>query len=439
MMKGVKDNMDEIRETLGNAIMAYTNMNVNLDGKKIVQNIFELLEENKSNIEKANNIDITNGNGFKIDFEVINKIKNNVENLEDYYRKVIYMNKNKNNYLEGKQTDNLGTICLVYDGNTYCLLELILKAILTHNSIIATSESNYMKVTNEFILILIRRILEAYKIDKNLIQILYTNQIEELLSNNISIRKVIAIGDRSFQEKIKNVSKIEVVSKGYNNFDIYIEDLKNISLIEKIIEKNNNIDVYVKKGLEIPFENYIEVEDINEAIAQINFSTSGYSSSIFTNNNQNASDFLREIKTDNISVNSSPLIKDIVDIDINLFVIKKNMFYPNPLVFNNDKNKVEIPTARAILEKNNIEENKKIVEEMKIENSMLRKNNEKIERRAQLEIEKKNMEVNELKKQLNESQKLANKYINIFKKSLFTRLFGGIKKEDIENDTKLLS
>lgn len=439
MMKGVKDNMDEIRETLGNAIMAYTNMNVNLDGKKIVQNIFELLEENKSNIEKANNIDITNGNGFKIDFEVINKIKKNVENLEDYYRKVIYMNKNKNNYLEGKQTDNLGTICLVYDGNTYCLLELILKAILTHNSIIATSESNYMKVTNEFILILIRRILEAYKIDKNLVQILYTNQIEELLSNNISIRKVIAIGDRSFQEKIKNVSKIEVVSKGYNNFDIYIEDLKNISLIEKIIEKNNNIDVYVKKGLEIPFENYIEVEDINEAIAQINFSTSGYSSSIFTNNNQNASDFLREIKTDNISVNSSPLIKDIVDIDINLFVIKKNMFYPNPLVFNNDKNKVEIPTARAILEKNNIEENKKIVEEMKIENSMLRKNNEKIERRAQLEIEKKNMEVNELKKQLNESQKLANKYINIFKKSLFTRLFGGIKKEDIENDTKLLS
>lgn len=439
MMKGVKDNMDEIRETLGNAIMAYTNMNVNLDGKKIVQNIFELLEENKSNIEKANNIDITNGNGFKIDFEVINKIKNNVENLEDYYRKVIYMNKNKNNYLEGKQTDNLGTICLVYDGNTYCLLELILKAILTHNSIIATSESNYMKVTNEFILILIRRILEAYKIDKNLVQILYTNQIEELLSNNISIRKVIAIGDRSFQEKIKNVSKIEVVSKGYNNFDIYIEDLKNISLIEKIIEKNNNIDVYVKKGLEIPFENYIEVEDINEAIAQINFSTSGYSSSIFTNNNQNASDFLREIKTDNISVNSSPLIKDVVDIDINLFVIKKNMFYPNPLVVNNDKNKVEIPTVRAILEKNNIEENKKIVEEMKIENSMLRKNNEKIERRAQLEIEKKNMEVNELKKQLNESQKLANKYINIFKKSLFTRLFGGIKKEDIENDTKLLS
>ena len=53
-----------------------------------------------------------------------------------------------------------------------------------------------------------------------------------------------------------------------------------------VIEKN--IDIYVKTGVEVPFEEYIEVEDIDEAIAQINFNTSGYSSSIFTDNNQNA-------------------------------------------------------------------------------------------------------------------------------------------------------
>lgn len=431
--------MNEVRKILGNATMAYTNMDINIDGKKITQNIFELLEENRNNIEKANNIDVANGNGFKIDFEIINKMKKNIDNLEDIYRKVVYMNKNENNYLEGKQTDNLGTICLVYDGNTYCLLELILKAILTHNSIIATSESNYMEATNELILILVRRILEAYKIDKNLVQILYTSQVEELLSNNASIKKVIVIGNRSFQEKIKNISKIEVISKGYNNFDIYIEDLKNLHFIERIVEKSNNIDIYVKSGIEIPFEDYTEVEDIDEVIAQINFNTSGYSSSIFTNNSQNASDFLREVKTDNISVNSSPLIKDIVDIDINLFVIKKNMFYPNPLADSGEKNKIEFPTARAILEKNIIEENKQVIEEMKIENSKLKDNNEKTQEQAKLELEKKRIEVDELKKQLGESQRLAKKYMNIFKKSLFSRLLGGIKKEEIEKDTKLLS
>lgn len=431
--------MNEVRKILGNATMAYTNMDINIDGKKITQNIFELLEENRSNIEKANNIDVANGNGFKIDFEIINKMKKNIDNLEDIYRKVVYMNKNENNYLEGKQTDNLGTICLVYDGNTYCLLELILKAILTHNSIIATSESNYMEATNELILILVKRILEAYKIDKNLVQILYTSQVEELLSNNASIKKVIVIGNRSFQEKIKNISKIEVISKGYNNFDIYIEDLKNLHFIEKIVEKSNNIDIYVKSGIEIPFEDYIEVEDIDEAIAQINFNTSGYSSSIFTNNSQNASDFLREVKTDNISVNSSPLIKESVDIDINLFVIKKNMFYPNPLADSGEKNKIEFPTARDILEKNIIEKNKQVIEEMKIENSKLKDNNEKTQKQAKLELEKKRIEVDELKKQLGESQRLAKKYMNIFKKSLFSRLLGGIKKEEIEKDTKLLS
>ncbi len=49
------------------------------------------------------------------------------------------------------------------------------------------------------------------------------------------------------------------------------------------------------------------------------------------------------------------------------------------------------------------------------------------------------MEVNDLKRQLYESQNLASKYINIFKKSFFSRLFSGLKKEDIEKDTKLLS
>ena len=49
------------------------------------------------------------------------------------------------------------------------------------------------------------------------------------------------------------------------------------------------------------------------------------------------------------------------------------------------------------------------------------------------------MEVNDLKRQLSESQSLANKYMNIFRKSFFSRLFSGLRKEDIENDTKLIS
>ena len=439
MMKEVKDNMDNIRIILGNATMAYTNMDVNIDGKKVAQNIFDLLDENKESIEKANKIDIKNNNGFKLNFDMFQKLNNEINATQDVYRKVISMNKNENNYLEGKQTDNLGTICLVYDGNTYCLLELVLKAILTHNSIIITSESDYMKATNELIVILIQRILEAYSIDKNLVQILYTSRIEELLSNSTSINKVFAIGNKSFQDRIRKASKAEVVCKGYNYFDIYIEDLTNLSFIKKIIKENANIDIYVRSDLSVPFEDYIEVEDFEEAIGQINFNTSGYSSSIFTDNNQNASIFLREIKADNVSVNSSPLIEGNIDIDINLLLARKNMFYPNPLAEGTGKNKFEFPTAKAILEKNKTREEKAIIEEMQKENSKLKANSEQLQKQAKMQLDQKEMEVNDLKRQLSESQSLANKYMNIFRKSFFSRLFSGLRKEDIENDTKLLS
>ena len=431
--------MDTIRKILGNATMAHTNMDVNIDGKKIVRNIFELIEENKENIEKANKIDVKNGNGFKINFDMFQKLMNEINNIEDVYRNVISMNKNDNNYLEGKQTDNLGTICLIYDGNTYCLLELVLKSILTHNSIIVTSEADYMKATNELIVILIQRILKAYNIDKNLVQILYTSRIEELLSNNMSINKVIAIGNKNFQDKIRKVSKIEVISKGYNYFDLYIEDLTNMTFIKKIVKEEENINIYVKSDLKVPFEDYIEVEDIDEAVAQINFNTSGYSSSIFTDNNQNASAFLREVKTDNVSVNSSPLIENIVDVDVNLLLAKKKMFYPNPLAEGTEKNKFEFPTAKAILEKSRKIEEQAGIEEIQKENSQLKENNKKIQKQVKLQLEQKDMEIDNLKRQLYESQSLANKYMNIFRNSFFSRLFGKLKKEDIENDTKLLS
>lgn len=431
--------MDNIREILGNATMAYTNMDANIDGKKIVQSIFELLEESKESIEKANKIDAKNDNGFKINFDMFQKLKSEINNIEDVYRKVISMNKNENNYLEGKQTDNLGTICLVYDGSTYCLLELVLKAILTHNSIIITSESDYMKATNELIVILVRRALEAYNIDKNLVQILYTSRIEELLSNSTSINKVIAIGNRNFQNKIRKASKVEVISKGYNYFDLYIEDLTNLTFIKRIVKEDENIDIYVKSGLKVPFEDYIEVEDIDEAIAQINFNTSGYSSSIFTDDNQNASVFLREVKADNVSVNSSPLIENNIDIDINLLLSRKNMFYPNPLADGTEKNKFEFPTAKAILEKNKNREEQAMIEEMQKENSKLKASSEQLQKQTKMQLDQKEMEVNDLKRQLYESQNLANKYMNIFRKSFFSRLFSGLRKEDIENDTKLLS
>lgn len=430
--------MNDFREILGNATMAYMTINPKIDCKDVVKSILDLIEENFDNIKRANEIDINNNNGFKIELQLFQQLKNRILKLDDLYRKVIYMNQIDSNFIEGKQTDNLGTISLIYDGNTYCLLDIVLKAILTHNSIIICSDSNYMQATNELIVILIQRILDAYKIDKNLIQILYTSRFEELLSNSVSINKVIAIGDKRLQENIKNISKIETICFGYDNYDIYVEDETNIELINKILNNYPKVDIYVKSGIPIQMDNAIEVLDIDEAIAQINYNTAGYSSSIFTNNPQNGAQFLREVKTKNISVNSSPLIKETFDLDINLLICTKKMIYPSPLSNNLKNNRIEFPTLKSLIEDNYNKDNNEELKKLQKENINLQQNNKKIEEAALDKIKQKDEEIENLQKQLEESQKMAKKYINILKNSFLSRLFGKLTKKDIEKDIKLL-
>ncbi len=334
--------MINTREVLNNAKMAYRTM-IDIDGKKLVNNIFDLLEEDKESIIKANQIDINNENGFQIDFNIIKNIKENMNQTIDLYKNIIYMRKDKkNNYIIGEEKDNLGTVCMIYNCNTYCLLETITKTLLTHNSLIVVSEKDYMKGTNELIVILIKRILKNYNIDENLVQIIYTSDFENLLSNNMSINKTIVIGNRELKNKVMKLSKTETVYLGFDSYDIYIEDTNNLDFIKKILEQNNNIEIYAKKGLSLPFEDYYEVQDIDEAIGRINFETAGFSSSIFTDSAENGALFLREIKSRNVSVNASPLINEYPDFNINILLNNKKMFYPSPI--NNEiKNKLELP------------------------------------------------------------------------------------------------
>lgn len=432
--------MSEIVNVLGNATMAHTNMNYDIDAKKIVESVFKIIEEDKENIIKANQIDIKNNNGFKIDFDKIQLLKERLLTIDDSYRKLITMRKDEqNNYIIGTQSDKLGTICLIYDGNTYNLLEMILKSFLTHNAIIVASENNYMMGTNKLIIILIQRILDAFSVDKNLIQYIYLKEFDELLKNNASINKVFVIGNSSLHQKVRKSSEIETVYIGYDDYDIYIEDITHIELLKTIIQKADNINVFVKQDIEFPYKECFYVVDIDEAIGQINFNTSGYSSSIFTDNTENATLFLRDVKTDNISVNASPVNNNFINVSISLFLKNKNLYYPNPFNENEKNNRIEFPTQRAILEKKKNDKMKNEISNLKKENDNLRKTNKEIENSSSIQLDEKDKEIQELKRQLNESQQLVNKYINIFQKSTFSRIFGKLSKEDIEKDLKLLS
>ena len=69
--------------------------------------------------------------------------------------------------------------------------------------------------------------------------------------------------------------------------------------------------------------------------------------------------FLREVKTANISVNSSPILESFPDIDINLFMEEKNIFYSKPLSEADTNKKIEFSEIHSSIESkenNNVQE-----------------------------------------------------------------------------------
>ena len=309
------------RTILGNATMAHVNfMDINIDTKQLVKDIFIKINEAKEDILKANMIDIRNNNGFEIDFNIIGMIEAELLKIEDLYNRIICLEDNSMEYV---LNDSFGTICTIYNGNTYYLIELALKSILTRNSMIFVSNVDYMDFTNRLILILIKNVLEKYEIDKNLIQLLYVNEFDSLLSNSVSINRVFVIGDKGLQHKVKIASDIDVITFGINHYDVYIENIDDVLLFEKLL-KLDYCDIYVKTGSDLQFDDFIEVQDIDEAICQINFNTSGFSSIIFTDSGYSASYFVNNVKTNNIYVNMLPNGMDL-DFDLNLFFKKKKI------------------------------------------------------------------------------------------------------------------
>ena len=309
------------RTILGNATMAHENlMDINIDTKQLVKDIFIKINEAKEDILKANMIDIRNNNGFEIDFNIIGMMEEELLKIDVLYNKIIYLENNLEEYL---LNDSFGTICAMYNGNTYYLIELALKSILMRNSMIFVSEKNYMDFTNRLILILIKNILDKYGIDKNLIQLLYTDNFHALLSNNASINRVLAIGDLEFQNRVKESSSVEVICLGIDRYDIYIEDINNISILEAL-SKMDSCDIYVKSGLQVSFDDYIEVKDIEEAVGEINFNSAGYTSIILTDSKSSASYFVKNVKVDNVFVNTL-FIQNYLKFDMDLFFRKKKV------------------------------------------------------------------------------------------------------------------
>lgn len=310
--------------------------------KAIIIQIKNALEINKEAIKAANSIDKKNNNGFILDFNIIKNIFSNLEKENLFYGDVTLSQKDEEkNILYGTQIMNIGNVVVITDGNPYTIIEMIIRNIMAGNTTIF-SNNGFMFGTNQLLIQIIQSVLEQFNISKYLVQIYVSENFDEVLSNFANIDLVVCIGNHSFQNMILNKSKNRTIVSGYENFDLYIEDVSHIEFLNKIVNTGLNIQLYINSDTNLDHSSAIMVNDIDEAIAQINYNGSNYSSSIFTTSKENASKFIKEVKSKIVTINTSPTIERIIDIKQNDLINKKIIIYPFNFKLNDNVVKVEL-------------------------------------------------------------------------------------------------
>lgn len=320
----MQDNFDNV---ISNTLLVNKDNIVN-NVKKLVNDIKESLIINKDSLIDASNIDQKNNNGFIIDFDIIKSVLSNLDKIDLYYGDVILSLKDDNKKLVyGKQVMDVGNVVVVTDGNPYVLIEMIVKNIIAGNTTII-SNNGFMFGTNNLIINIVQSVLERFNISKNLVQLYVSEEFDEVFKNFANIDLVVCIGNHNLQSMVLSKSKNKTIVSGYDNFDLYIEDDKNIDIIKKILNSGLNIQLYLNKGINIEYPNTLEVNDIEEAISIINYNGSRYSSAIFTSSSDNASKFIKNIKSSLVTINTSPTIERLVDIDEKDLILEKTIVYP---------------------------------------------------------------------------------------------------------------
>ena len=292
----------------------------------LVEQIIHDISENKDIIEQANQIDVKNKNGFIIDFNVIENIFSRVKKENLVYGTVTLSQKDESK-IYGKQIMDCGNVIVVTDGNPYVVLEMAIRNIKAGNTTILFS-NGFMYGTNQLLIQLIQDVLEQFNISRYLLQMCVCDNCNDILSNYANIDLVMCIGKRDLQNAVLNASKNKTILSGYGHFEIYIEDAKHIEILKNIMHTKLDIQLYIKRDLGLDYPGSIIVEDIDEAIAQINYTGSRYHSAIFTNSTNNASQFIREVKSRMVTVNASPTIENMIDINSNDLIMEKQIIYP---------------------------------------------------------------------------------------------------------------
>lgn len=270
---------------------------------KIIEKFCIFIEKSPENFEKV----------IKEDLKT-NKIETSVEKLKD-----IAKNYKKDfpilpSFTSTTIKDGFGNLCVMYDGNPYITLKLLISSLRTHNNIVFFTK-NYFE-TNTLLIESFNMISKDCK---------YANQfasIQNKFSNNEIVKKqnlfdlVIYIGDKRAYQSVQSRLRIPSIFNGYKIIDVYIEDksFKEVLLqIDKHAYSNAiQINYFDNTNLEDTI-NYINKYNLNDCFV------------VFTKNSEIAYTFINSLKCKNVFINKNPFVDYEFDINENQLVYTKHI------------------------------------------------------------------------------------------------------------------
>ncbi len=293
-MENLQNRIDKLTKTSEYRFKADTVKNILAEFKK---------EFKKVNFDKAVAIDKKKHPVF-VNFEKLNEIID----------KQIQNNKFNVKFTPENIIDGYGNIVVVYNGNPYITLNLVLMALKTHNNIIFFSQKYY--AVNSIIIQTLNNICKKLKYTDEMSLIEFSDT-DKLVQNQSLFDLLIYIGDKREYQKIKRRVSLPTIFYGYNYVDVFVESKEFKDLLLEIDKYANQNDIVI---------NYFDNTSHEETFSFINKYEISDCFVLFSKNTDTIYKFMSHIKVNKFYINQNPFEDYDFEFDEKKLVYNKKIF-----------------------------------------------------------------------------------------------------------------
>ena len=213
-----------------------------------------------------------------------------------------------------KIKDGFGNIGVMYNGDPYITLKLLISSLRTHNNIVFFT--NNFKHLNDLLIESLNLCCKEMKYTERISNLQNNYTKNDFIKMQNCFNLLVYVGSKREYQSVSKKLNIPSIYRGYGYIDIFIEDK---SFKETLLD----IDDYAyENGIKI---NYFTGTDIDDTIDYINKYNLNDCFAVFTKKSDLAYTFLNKIKSKNIFINSNPFKNYEFELNENQLVYTKNI------------------------------------------------------------------------------------------------------------------